>query len=204
MIVSLSREHVSAVARLHCASLRGLLRELGEPAARAYYGAALELKHAVAFVCLEGGAVAGFVAGSIHPDQLKSDVLRTNPARVLAGLLTGSLRRPSSLWWLARSLRGPDAGSYDSRVPELTYLATDEGRRRHGIGRQLVEAFSAALRMRAVAAYELSVDEGNRSASAFYEQLGFRQVGRYQEFGTQHIRYRTELAARPAAQTADA
>jgi len=198
MIVSLSREHVPAVARLHCAGLRGLLRELGEPAARAYYGGALELEHAVAFVCLEGGAVAGFVAGSIHPDRLKRDVLRANPARVLAGVFTGSLRRPSSLWWLVRSLRGPKAGSYDSRVPELTYLATDEGRRRHGIGRQLVEAFSAAMRARAVAAYELSVDEDNRSACAFYEHLGFRQVGRYQEFGTRHARYRIDLASRPA------
>jgi ribosomal protein S18 acetylase RimI-like enzyme len=198
MIVPLSREHVSAVARLHCASLSGLVRELGEPAVRAYYGGALGLEHAVTCVCLEGGAVAGFVAGSVHPDRMHSGVLRANPAGVLAGVLTGSLRRPSSLWWLARSLRGPDAVGYDARVPELTYLATDERHRRHGVGRQLVEAFSTALRARGVAAYELSVDEGNHSASAFYEHLGFRQVGRYQEFGAQHVRYRIELAAVPA------
>jgi len=204
MIVPLSREHMSAVARLHCASLRGLLRDLGEPAARAYYSGALGLEHAVAFVFLEGGAVAGFVAGSIHPDRMKNGVLAANPAGVLAGILTGSLRRPSSLWWLARSLRGPEAGAYDSRVPELTYLATDERHRRHGVGRQLVEAFSAALRARGVSACELSVDEDNRSASGFYEQLGFRQVGRYQEFGTQHIRYRIELASLPASRTVDA
>lgn len=203
MIVPMSREHLSDVARLHCSSLGGLLRQLGEPAVLAYYRGALQSPQFVAFVHLDDGAVAGFVAGSIQPDRMKSAVLLANPLGVLVGVLFGALRHPWSLGWLALSLRGPDNGAYDARVPELTYLATVERHRRHGIGRRLVGAFSAAMRERSVVAYELSVEEGNRAATDFYERVGFKPIGRYQEFGTRYIRYRTDVRVAPVARALD-
>jgi ribosomal protein S18 acetylase RimI-like enzyme len=92
-----------------------------------------------------------------------------------------------------KSFRGPDDGAYDPQVPELTYLATAEHHRGSGIGRQLVDAFDTAMRERGAPAFELSVDEDNQAAIAFYERLGFRLSGKYREFGIVHRRYRREL-----------
>lgn len=193
MIQTLRDEHVTEVARLHSASVRGLLQRLGDRALLAYYRGAVRSGLAVAFVYLEHDVVRGFVLGSIHPDQLRRGVVRANPWGVLNGTGMGVLRRPSSLVWLLRSLRGPDPGSYDPRVPELTYLATSENHRGGGIGRQLIEAFGEAMRKRGAVAYELSVADDNLAATAFYERLGFRLAGQYREFGTLHRRYRLEL-----------
>jgi len=118
---------------------------------------------------------------------------------VLGGIAAGILRSPSSLVWLLKSLGGPPRGAYDPRIPELTYLATDAAHRGKSIGARLVEAFNASLRGQGVGAYELSVDDDNAAGIAFYEKLGFRPIGRYREFGTEHRRYRIELAVTPGA-----
>ena len=193
MIVPLAPAHAGAVARLHRASLTGLLSRLGPRAACAYYSGCARSAAASGFVLLEAGEVRGFVLGSLRPGELQREVLRRNPFGILLGVGAGVLRRPSALWWLARSFRGPDAGSYDATVPELTYLAIAAEHRGGGAGRRLVEAFTAALRAAGAAACELSVDADNAAAVAFYERLGFLPVGSYREFGALHLRYRLEL-----------
>lgn len=203
MIVPLGVEHVDAVAQLHCAALRGLLSELGAPAARAYYTGCVRADSAVGFVYVENGVVRGYVLGSAHPDRLKREVLRRNPVGTLAGLCVGFMRQPSSLARLLKSVRGPDEGTYDGQVAELTYLAVVADCRRGGIGRQLIDAFAGAMREAGVQEYELSVDDDNRAAIGFYERLGFRLTGSYLEFGLLHRRYRLgserlrDLAAAP-------
>jgi len=197
MIAAMTKEHLAGVARLHRDSVPGLLQRLGEAATLAYYRGALASGLAVGHVYLHENAVAGFVFGSVHPDRLKRAVLRADPIGVLGGLVAGVLTRPSSLVWLLESLSGPESGAYDQGVPELTYLATDAARRGQGIGTQLVEAFNANMRERGASAYELSVDDDNTAGVGFYEKLGFKLVGRYREFGTQHRRYRNDLAATP-------
>jgi ribosomal protein S18 acetylase RimI-like enzyme len=194
MILPLSEQHVEQVARLHCAEVNGLLQRLGTAAARAYYRGAVRSGLALAFVELEEGEVAGFVLGSVHPDQLRRGVIRANLAGTTWGIVLGILKRPASLRWLLRSVAGPDEGSYAATAPELTYLATADDHRGRGIGRRLVDAFNEGLRTRGIPACELSVDEANAPAIGFYERLGFRLIGRYREFGTLHRRYRLELS----------
>ncbi len=194
MIVPLALEHVEAVAGLHGAALTGLLKDLGPSATRAFYAGAVKSGAATGFVFLDGGAVRGFVFGSRRPDGLKGAAARANPLGLLAGTALGIARRPSCLASLARSFRGPDEGGYDARAAELTYLAVSADARKGGIGRGLVDAFSGALRAAGVPAYELSVDEANAGAAAFYESLGFAEVDRYREFGTVHRRYRLTLS----------
>ena len=196
MIVPLGPEHVDGVARLHCSALTGLLRELGEAAVRAFYAGCVRTGSAAGFVYLQQGEVRGFVLGSVHPDRVKRAVVRNNPAGTLGGMLLGIFRRPAALAWLLRSFKGPDEGGYDPREPELTYLAVSPECREGGIGRLLMDAFTQAMRDAGLSAYELSVDDDNERAVAFYEKRGFKPVGRYREFGTLHRRYR--LAIRPA------
>lgn len=193
MIVPLGMEHVDAVAQLHCAALRGLLSELGVPAARAYYMGCVTANSAVGFAHVGDGVVRGYVLGSAHPDRLKGEVLRRNAVATLAGLCVGIVRRPSSLVRLLKSFRGPDEGTYDGQVAELTYLAVAADCRSGGIGRQLVDAFTRAMREAGVQVYELSVDDENQGAIGFYEGLGFRLTGLYREFGILRRRYRLGL-----------
>ena len=188
-IAPMEPEHVRAVAHLHCATLRGLLSELGVSAATAYYDACTRGRLAAAFVAIEDGAVQGFVLGASQPAALRREVLRTSPIGVFRGMAVGILRRPRALIWLVRSRVGPVEGQVNTRVPELTYLAVAPGLRGGGIGRQLVHAFTGAMRRAGVGAYELSVDDDNSTAIGFYERLGFSQSARYREFGAGHVRY---------------
>ncbi len=192
LIAPISGQHVDEVARLHCSSLTGLLAQLGVPAARAFYAGCVEAESAVGLVCLDDGAVRGYMLGTAHPDKLKQAVLRKRPFATLAGLCLGIVRRPVGLVWLVKSLSRSDEGSYDRHAAELTYLAVAADCRRWGIGKRLVAAFSKAMRDAGVEAYELSVDDDNLPAIAFYERLNFRLIGRYREFGIMHRRYRLE------------
>ena len=193
MIAPLGPEHVDQVAKLHCAALTGLLSELGETAARAFYTGCVRTGASAGFVDLQQGEVRGFVLGSVHPGKVKRAVAGDNPAGILAGLLRGVLRRPAALGWILKSFHGPDEGGYDGESPELTYLAVSSASRGSGIGKSLVAAFTRAMREAGVPAYELSVDDANERAAAFYEGRGFTSIGRYREFGVLHRRYRLQF-----------
>lgn len=190
MIVPISGQHVNEVARLHCCSLTGLLAQLGVPAARAFYAGCVKAELAVGLVCLDDGALRGYVLGTAHPDRLRQALLRKNLFATVAGVCLGIARRPVALASLVKSLSRSDEGSYDRQAAELTYLAVAADSRRGGIGKRLVDAFSGAMRDAGVETYELSVDDDNLSAIAFYERLGFRLIGRYREFGILHRRYK--------------
>lgn len=192
-IVPLRAEHVNAVSALHVESLTGLLTVLGEPAARAYYSGCAELPLSIAFVAFDGGSVRGFVAGSHWPRVLKREVVARKPLAVVAAVAIGVVRRPSALPLVAESLRSPAPDSYDPGMPELTYLAVSPHQRRSGVGRQLVDVFTAAMRATGAHYYELSVDDDNPAAAKFYEAIGFQRVGRYREFGIDRRRYRLDV-----------
>ena len=193
MIIPLDLDHVDQVVRLHCASLTGLLSNLGEAATRAFYVGCVSAGSAAGFVYLREGKIHGFVLGSVHPDELKRAVVRSNPAGTLAGLFLGILRRPLALVSLLKSFKGPDEGSYNLRGPELTYLAVSAECRGGGIGGGLVDRFTQVMREAGISAYELSVDDNNERGVAFYEGKGFKLVGRYREFGILHRRYRLQF-----------
>lgn len=189
-IVPLRSEHVDGVAALHTATLTGLITELGPPTARVFYGGSAESALALGFVAEENGRVIGFVLGSTSPRALKRDVVSRHPLAAAVAVSAGAITHPRAIGWLMKSAGGPDEGSYDSNAPELTYLGVAAEARGHGVGRQLVNAFTEALRARNVESYELSVDEDNASAISFYQRTGFTEVGRYREFGRVHLRLR--------------
>jgi ribosomal protein S18 acetylase RimI-like enzyme len=196
-IVPLSPAHVDAVARLHGESLTGLLTALGPRAIRAYYTGAVEARSVRAYVAMDGETLAGFVLGSAHPADLRREIVRANRLGILTGLALGVAARPAALRWILANRRtsggGGDHGQ-DPAAPELVYLAVSSASRGGGTGRLLVVAFTEAMKTEGVRAYELSVDDTNAGAIAFYERLGFRETGRYREFGAAHRRYRLELA----------
>ncbi len=192
MIERYGREHVAQMAALHARRLTGLLADLGPRAVRAFYIGALASPHAVGLVHLRDQAVRGMIFGSVRPGELRRQALDANLLGTLAGLAQGVVRRPRLLRSLWASTRRPHEG-YDARAAELTYLAVAAEERGAGIGAELVGAFNAALSERGVTSYELSVDCDNTGAIRFYERIGFRQVGEYDEFKIRHMRYRLDL-----------
>jgi ribosomal protein S18 acetylase RimI-like enzyme len=193
LIQPLGAEHIEDVARLHSASLTGLLARLGARAVRAFYAGAVKTPLSVGYACMESGSLRGFVLGAVDSDGLRTEVMRSNRLQVLVGVCAGVLRRPTTLRWLLSIGKGPGSGIHDRRQPELIYLAVAADGRGNGIGKMLVNAFGEAMQRAGVDAYELSVDDDNDPAIRFYERLGFELVGRYREYGNGHRRYRLTL-----------
>ncbi len=188
-IAPMKPEHVHSVASLHSRELTGLLRALGPLATREFYTGSIESPRTIAFVALDGGTVRGFVWGSLQPRALKLESIARRPFKFTIASAIGVLLRPSALPVAFEMLRG-SSGKYDASVPELTYIAVAPEARRAGVGRQLVDRFTGAIRAAGAASYELSVDHDNAGAEKFYRNLGFEKVGSYREYGVHHNRYR--------------
>jgi ribosomal protein S18 acetylase RimI-like enzyme len=193
MIEAFNSSHVNAVAQLHLGNLTGLLRDLGSGAINAYYHGAASSSTAIGYVSVQGSGLSGFVFGSASPQRLKREILAKSFFQTFIGTCSGVMRKPGTLRSLLSSF-WPGNQDYDSQAAELIYLAVDGNQRSSGIGQQLIEHFSHKLSESDIPSYELSVDADNQDAVRFYDRLGFVEVSRYSEFGTDHIRYRMVLA----------
>ncbi len=76
----------------------------------------------------------------------------------------------------------------------IRYLWLDKTMRRQGFGRQLIERVEAEARQRDI--LNLFIDTYSFQAPTFYETLGFRQTGRYNDYpmrGIDKIFYQKRL-----------
>ncbi len=87
--------------------------------------------------------------------------------------LVSSARGGPALGFLDLHLHQPEPG-----VAHVGVLALRPEARGHGLGRELVEALAAALRAEGFLALRASVGDENPGARAFWERLGFFEVGR--------------------------
>jgi ribosomal protein S18 acetylase RimI-like enzyme len=193
MLERIRNEHVVAVAELHGQALPGLLSMLGHAAVRATYDGYLASPRGVGFVDLELGALSGFVVGSETPGLWRRDAVRANAGGILLGVTAGLVKDPRAIRPFVE-LALPSGDPLDPDEPELTYLAVAERARRGGVATRLFTAFADALRARGARAFELSVEEENHSAVAFYLARGMRRARDYRQFGKLYQRYRLELA----------
>jgi ribosomal protein S18 acetylase RimI-like enzyme len=152
----------------------------------------------VGFVYLEEDHVAGFVIGSATPRRLRRDALSRNGWPITLHVAASVALHPRRIGALIDGLRGPTGSSVDDDDAELTYIGVSPRTRRGRVGTQLVDAFNDAMRDAGVDAYQLSVDGTNESAVSFYRTRGFRQIGRYRQFGALHVRYKLALDTSPS------
>ena len=84
--------------------------------------------------------------------------------------------------WQVGNRKGPPAGFVLARLAvdegEILTIAVGRLWRRHGLGRDLMEAVLRELHAERARALFLEVDETNASAIALYRRLGFREVAR--------------------------
>jgi ribosomal protein S18 acetylase RimI-like enzyme len=78
--------------------------------------------------------------------------------------------------WLRRfPASAPGYGFVDEQTPELT-IAVVPSRRRHGVGRELLDALLERAKAEGYQAISLSVEKGSPAVS-FYERNGFENLG---------------------------
>ena len=134
---------------------------------------------ASAFVAEVDGRVVGFLVGCVDSataptaeDAIRREVLR----RFL-------LLRPGTAGFLWRAVRdarhtpAPATAVHDPRWPSHLHINLLPQARRGGMGRQLVQAWLARLRVIGSPGCHLTTMVENQRAIAFFERSGFRREG---------------------------
>jgi ribosomal protein S18 acetylase RimI-like enzyme len=181
MIRPMRPDDVAAVVRIHLESFPGFfLSFLGPRFLRVLYETILADAEGRAFVAEEGSQIHGFVAGVIRQAGFYRRAIRTR-ALAFAWAAAGAVaRRPSVVPRLVRALRRPAEvrdSAADACLMSVAVTPSAEGR---GAGRQLVQAFCAAIDRAGAEAVSLTTDaDGNDRTNAFYVRLGFGLAREY-------------------------
>jgi len=172
----LSAGQLRAVAQLHRRAFPGFfLTRLGPAFLRAYYRLILEDEGGIFLSLGDGENPRGFAAGFVNPERFYAG-MRAARGRFLGPVILALLRRPVLIGRLMGRVLSVEAGQRrgGDETAELASLAVDPQARRHGAGRELVEAFCYQARARGARRVELSTDrEGNEAVLGFYRGLGF-------------------------------
>jgi len=171
---------VAAVAALHAEAIaEGFLSSLGPRFLRRLYRRILHEPGSFLVVAEGGGAVAGFIAGSLSLARLyRSFLVRDGALAVLGapGKMVGSLPRVlETLRHGAADTTSSDAGDGGHATGgELLSVAVDPTWRGRGVGGALVVRFLAEMEARGVASAHVVLGADNAPATAMYRAAGFR------------------------------
>jgi GNAT superfamily N-acetyltransferase len=93
----------------------------------------------------------------------------------VALIATEGGHRVGAAWFRTFDASAPGYGFVDEATPELT-IAVVPSRRKHGVGRELIEALLERAAGEGHPSISLSVEQDS-PAVAFYERQGFERVG---------------------------
>ncbi len=168
-------EDSRAIAGLHIQGLRdGFLSSIGARFLTRLYRAMIASPEAIVLVAREG-AITGFAAAAVNPDQFWRDFLRRRLLQV-AALLAVQAWRPrvaKGMLEVARHLKREESLS-----PQLLAIVVGTPARRAGLGGNLVSRLEEELRQRNAHQLTVSVRDKNQAARRFFERLGFHPLGR--------------------------
>jgi ribosomal protein S18 acetylase RimI-like enzyme len=183
---------IAPLARLHEASMRILLSDMGFPFVLRYFQMAVREPQVIGFYALsEANSLIAYVVGTPRPNELNSRL--TSPFVWFAiQCLRLLFTRPRVLWQAivsSRSLSKQVTSKADAI--ELVYVGVDPEARGQGIGRALLQAFQEASRAagfkRVVAIQELD----NIPSIALFASMDYKVRDKYRE--GQYARQRVEL-----------
>jgi ribosomal protein S18 acetylase RimI-like enzyme len=182
--------HVAEVAGLHQRLLPGLLTDLGPHAISYFYETALEIPGTHAWVVAEGEQkIIGFALGSELGADLFGRILRRRPFRGMRSVALAVFSRPASFMtvggWLLKG--GPADPAFEGA--ELIYLAVDPEGRGGGSAHFLFKQAYDLFRDKGFAQFQLSVADDNGPAQRFFESMGGKRVGTYEEGEIRRLRY---------------
>lgn len=189
-VSQLMDQQIAELARLHHTVMHSLLSDLGLPVVERYYQIAHKDVKVIGFCALsESGNPLGWAIGSPKPDQLNRR-LRAALFWFIFQMCRVLITRPRVIGQLWTSIR-TTSGTMPAGAIELTYLGVDISARRHGVGREVLNAFLQSARDTRYRSVVLSVEAENKGAIALYTRAGFKIIDTFTE-GSFH-RHRMEL-----------
>ncbi|HEV7434530.1 MAG TPA: hypothetical protein VGO22_06635 [Pseudorhizobium sp.] len=184
----LDREDLGETADLHHRYLHmGLFPRMGKGFLRHYQDTFAESPYGIALVARDEEGVVGALFGTSWNSQHYRWVLRNRGPELAAFGSLALMLRPHIAYVFARSRLGRYAkgarrhlasgsdgsSSFTTEGPlsVLSHIVTQDGQRRCGVGRQLVEEFRRLARVRGAREAVLVTEEGGLGAP-FFERIG--------------------------------
>ena len=188
----LDQAGLARLATLHSAVMHTLLADLGAPLVLHYYEVAQTDASALGLCAISAtGEIDGWAMGSPDPSALNARLHQ--PATWFAGqMLRLGFTHPAALIDLLRALvSASDANQLSPGQIELTYIGVAARAQGHGLGKELLAAFSAAARQAGYTSIALSVETDNPAAVGLYTRSGFKVTKNFREgrFERQRMEY---------------
>lgn len=167
---------VPELARLHRAAFPSFfLSGLGERFLVQFYRGFLADPTAITVVIRgDHDRIGGAVVGTLEPDGFFGRLLRRQWPGFLAASVAAVLRSPSCAPRLLRAVRyrgglaGEDGGAL------LSSICVDPAQQGHGLGRRLIDAWTAEATARGAQSAYLTTDaQDNEAVNAFYRARGW-------------------------------
>lgn len=174
-VIPMDSAHVAHVVAVHLKAFPGFfLSALGARFLTVLYEEILADPSGIAFVCLDGNCVVGFVAGTGTPSGFYRRLLHRRWWRFGMASVLSIAKRPVLIPRLLNAFRRPNDASGSPDESELMSIAVDPAARGRRVGADLVAAFVDAAAKRGQKRVLLTTDRtGNDAANRFYEALGF-------------------------------
>ena len=175
MIRPMRLADVESVVCIHLSSFAGFfLSFMGPRFLREFYKATLLDESGLALVSTQADGIAGFAVGTTEPVGFYRRTIINNWNLFLAASFIPIFKKPRTILRLARRLLTTAHSNYPANEALLLSIAVHPSKQGRGIGKQLIEGFSAEAGKRGAASISLTTDKLNNDATnQFYIRSGF-------------------------------
>ncbi|HJP59775.1 MAG TPA: N-acetyltransferase [Gemmatimonadaceae bacterium] len=167
---------VASAARLHAEAFPGFfLSALGPAFLREFYRGFVTDAAAVTVVALDGsGSIVGVVVGSTQPGGFFKRRVRKQLLGFIVASVLAVVRHPRSLPRLLKAVRYRGEVPVDVSGALLSSICVSPNAQSAGVGRQLMDAWTNALREHGLSRAYLTTDRvNNEAANRFYVGAGW-------------------------------
>ncbi len=176
MIRTMNMRDINQVVAVHISSFPDFfLSFLGSRFLFLFYSGICSDPDGIAFVYMNESRIpVGFVAGTLNPQGFYSRLLKRDWLKFAFASITPTLRKPSTIWRVARAVFHPSNNPLGDDVAGLFSICMLPELQGQGAGTKLVRAFLDEAKQRGCRRIVLTTDRDNNDAvNAFYTKLGF-------------------------------
>lgn len=174
MIVKLTKQHISQVAKIHKENLPSFLSQFPLRFIEKFYAFQLAKENQLLLGEIEDEQLLGFVFGTDDVEKLYDDFIAQHQLYFYFQTFIALLFHPKYIFLMLGKALSKGYVSQNKR--QLVYIAVDLKTGKKGIGTKLLQAFEEEWKE--VSYYELEV-ESNNKAYAFYKKNNFFLVHEY-------------------------